>query len=188
MTLDEARASRRTYLAAGSLIFASGALVLFVTALKGLYLIAHQQGGLGSVNIKAIVGWIYEHGIVISWLWPWMSDTGFGGTFNIPLSPSAITGLALLIVAGFLFQNATRLKRWIGEVRELLAKEEMAASQRPLSQRQTTSSIVSGKDTTVTQQITNHYNHPPDNPRTPIIVAFIGAAAIVISAVVKLWQ
>ena len=185
MTFDEARASRRTYLTVSASAFIFGTLTLFVTVLKGLYLIAYQQGGLGSDAIKAVVSWIYEHGIVISSLWPWMSDTGFGGTFNFPLSPSAILGLVLLIISATSLKNSARLKRWMSDVKELLAKEEMAASRRPPSQRQSVGNIASGGDTHVTQQITNHYNHRPDNPRTLIIVAVIGAIATVIASLLK---
>jgi len=187
MTDDEARTSRRTYLALGSLALVSGIPILLVTLLKGLYTIADQQSGFGSDRIKAIVVWIYNNGIFVPWLWPWMSDRGFGGASNIA-SPSFFVGAALLGIAVPLFGNASRLKRWINEVTELLAKKSMAASRRMQSSQQSIGNVQSGRDTNLTQQITNHYNHRLDNPWLPIIVAIIGAAAAIAAALIKSGQ
>jgi len=114
-----------------------------------------------------------------------MSDTGFGGTFNIPFSPSAILGLVFIGISVPSFTNAARLKRWISEVNELLAKEQMAASRRPPSSRQSVGDVQSGRDSHITQQITNHYNHRPDNPKIPIIAAFIAAVATIAAALLR---
>jgi hypothetical protein len=113
-----------------------------------------------------------------------MSDSGFGGMSNFPFSPSAILGWVLLIVGALLGTNARRLKRWIDDLNELLAKEQMAASRRSASQSQSIGDIRSGRDSHVTQQITN-YNHPPDNPKIPIIVAVIGVLGTIIAALLK---
>jgi hypothetical protein len=186
MTFNEARTSRRTYLVIGSLALVSGTLILLVTLLKGVLFAYLQADGRVPNNIitRAILS-IYEHGIVVSWLWPWMSETGFEGPSNPLLFPSVILGLAVIGVSAFLFKNAERLKRWIGEVKELLAKEEMAASRRPPSLRQSIGDVQAGRDSQVIQQITNHYNHRPDNPKVPIIAAIIGAIAVIAAALLR---
>jgi hypothetical protein len=184
MTFIEARTHRRAYLATGGFALVLGALIPLVTALKGLYIVADRQGGFGAYQIEATVGWIYQNGMIVSWLWPWMSDTGFGGTFNI-FSPSGLLGFTFIGVSAFSFTNAARLKRWITEVRELLAKEEMAASRRSPSSRQSVGDVQAGRDSHITQQITNHYNHRPDNPKVPIIAAIIGALAVIAAAFLR---
>jgi hypothetical protein len=112
-----------------------------------------------------------------------MSESGFGGN-NPLLYPSVILGLTFIGVSSLLFKNAARLKRWIGDVRELWAKEEMAASRRPPSSRQSIEAQA-GHDSYIIQQITNHYNHRPDNPKAPIVAAIIGAIAVIAAALLR---
>lgn len=191
MTYSEARKLRNIYLLTGSLALVSGITILLVTALKMAYgglacRIDYHQGCLSddSVLIRAI-SWIYENGIVVSWPWPWMSGTDLGGTHNPVFSPSGILGLMLIGVSGLLIRNnAARLTRWMGEVRELLTKEEMASSRRLPSSLQSID-VQAGRDSHINQQITNHYNHRPDNPKIPIFAAVIGAIAVIAAALVR---
>ena len=104
--------------------------------------------------------------------------------FGFFLHPSIILGIALFVVAYLLFQNAKKLKTWMDEVRALLAKEDMRASLRPGSSRQSIGDIQAGRDVSVSQEISNYYNHRPDNPKLAIIVAVIGAVA---TGVVNAW-
>jgi hypothetical protein len=98
------------------------------------------------------------------------------------LHRSIILAIALLVVGSLLFKNAKRLKTWMDEVKALLAKEDMRASLRPGSSRQSIGDIQAGRDVSVSQEITNHYNHRPDDPKLAIIVAIIGAVAVIVSA------
>jgi hypothetical protein len=190
MTYPEARKLRNIYLLTGSLAFVSGTTILLVTALKMAYggvacRIAYHPGCLGDDSLLiGAVSWIYENGIVVSWLWPWMSETDLGGTHNLALSPSGILGVVLIGVFGLLIRNAARLTRWMAEVRELLTKEEMASSRRLQSSLQSID-VQAGRDSHITQQFTNHYNHRPDNPKTTIFAAVIGAIAVIAAALVR---
>jgi len=74
------------------------------------------------------------------------------------------------------------------EVRALLAKENMRDSLKPNSNRQSMGDIQAGRDLSVVQEITNHYNHRPDRPKYTIIVAIIGAVAAIVAAWLKKGQ
>lgn len=186
MTFDEARTRRFTYLAGGILANIFGVLILIVTDLKGIQIRIYEKQQEGVQIFQPALGWIFENVVVVRWLWPWMSDSGFGGMSNFPFSPSAILGWVLLIVGTILGTNARRLTRWIDEVNELLAKEQMAASRRSASQWQSIGDVRSGRDSHITQQIANYYNHRrPDNPKIPIIVAVIGVLGTIIAALLK---
>ena len=183
MTFDEARTRRFIYFAGGILAIIFAALFLIVTDLKGIHLRTYEKQHAGDEFWQNALGLIFENVVVVRWLWPWMSDSGFGGMSNFPFSPSAILGWVLLIVGGLLGTNARRLKRWLDDVKELLAKEQMAASRRPASQRQLTGDVHSGRDSHIT--LTNYYNQRPDNPKIPIIIAIIGVVGTIIAALLK---
>jgi hypothetical protein len=180
MTFNEARTSQQTYLVTASVLLVSGISILLVIALKDLFSFTHQYG---PVLIDQIIIWIYAHVFVVSWLWSLMPETGFGGTPAV-LSPSGILALAFIGSSTLLFNNAARLRRWIGEVREMLAKEEMAASRRPPSSWQSIDARA-GRDSHTTAQITNYYNHRPDNPKNTIIAAIITALAVIAAALLR---
>jgi hypothetical protein len=190
MTYNEAQTSRNIYVLLSFLAFALGIFILLVTGLKAFWLgfacgAAQHQNCLGNESffIKPIRS--IKDAPVVSWLWPWISESGFGGTSNPLLFPSTIVAFTLVFVGYFLRQNAAKLNKWMREVRELLAVEQMANSRRPPQSRQSIGDVHVGRDSNITQQITNHYNHRPDNPKAPIIVTIIGAIATIAAALMR---
>ena len=119
---------------------------------------------------------------VVQWLWPWMSDIRFDGSLSLFVRPSFVAGVALCVFGAFLLQDAKRLKIWMREVKELLAKESMRASLNPNSNHQSVGNVKAGQSVSITQEIVNHYNHPPDKPKATLLVAVIGAIATIIAA------
>jgi hypothetical protein len=95
MTFDEARTRRFTYFAGGILAIIFGVLILIVTDLKGIHLSTYQKQHPGDEFWQNALGWIFENVVVVRWLWPWMSASGFGGMSNFPFSSSAILGWVL---------------------------------------------------------------------------------------------
>ena len=188
MTNDQARAYRWTYglLGGGAAIIGTPTLVLSV--LKIGYEFNHQPGqptpivdpfgGILRVLFGIIPG-------TLNWVWPWLSDYGvFGWPFSLVLAPTALLGLVLVFIAAFSSGEVRKLTKWISEVKELLHKEEMAASRRPPSPKQSVENVAAGRDAII--NLNNHYNHRPDNPKTPIVVAVIGAIAVMVAALIGL--
>lgn len=121
----------------------------------------------------------------LNWVWPWLSDYGiFGWPFSLALAPTALLGLVLVFIAAFCSGEVRRLTKWISEVKEILHKEEMAASRRPSSPGQSVKNVSAGHDTII--NLNNYYNHRPDNPKTPIVVAVIGSIAVMVAALIGL--
>lgn len=185
MTFEEAKWKRFVYFALFILSFISGLLVLTVTFLKLLSASA-SSGNLFSRPIRGVVSLLYYDIPVVrsavQWLWPSMSSVGSEEPLEMLLNPTIVAGCALVTVGGFLLQNAQRLGTWMREVKELLAKEQMRDSLKPPSNRQSTGNIKAGGDVSLSQQITNHYNHRPDNPKYAMIAAVIAALAAIIAA------
>jgi hypothetical protein len=186
MTFEEARWTRFAYLVLACLAFVSGVSILFVTAMKIAYAAA-EPGGVFAVPIRAVTSEFYYNLFIVRWLWPWMSDASFDGPLGILLCPTVIVGLALIAVTRPLLNNAERLATWMREVKALLAKEGMRASLRSGSSRQSIGDIQAGRNVRISQEITNHYNHRPDNPRSAIIVAVIGAVAAIAGPALSAW-
>ena len=184
MTFDDARKSRRRSFWLGCLTLATGFPLLIVSFLKVFYNICVQNGGQPLGLFRNLIFSVYEGFPGISWLWPWMSDTSLESPGSTVMSPTGILGLALTFIGAAFFRNWTRLDKWIAEVKELVSKKEMADTHRPAGnyQQQTTGDVISGGDSNITQQITNHYNQRPDSPKAPIIVALIGAVAVIAAA------
>lgn len=115
-----------------------------------------------------------------------MSDTSLETSITSALSPTGILGLTLVFISATLFGNWSRLDKWIIEVKELVDKQEMAATRRlpNMRQQQSVSNVSSGGDTSINQQITNHYNHRPDSLKVPIIATVIGAIGIIAAVLV----
>lgn len=185
MTFEEARWKRFVYLVLSVLAFIPGLLIFAVTFLKILYALAGASN-LFSRPIRGIISLLYYDVPVVrsavQWLWPSMSSVGSEEPLEMLFNPTIIAGFALVTVGGFLLQNAQRLGTWMREVKDLLAKEQMRASLKPPSNRQSTGSIKAGRDVSLNQQITNHYNQRPDNPKYAIIAAIIAAVAAIIAA------
>lgn len=185
MTYGEAKERRFTYSALFVLTFAFGLPILVTTILKSFH-VAVQSGSLPFIPFGGIVRTFYYNipvvNFVVQQLWPWMSVVRYFIISDILLCPSLVVGEILLIIAFFFLQNAIRLSAWMQEARELHEKEKMRDSLKPPSSRQSIGNVQAGGDANIKQEITNHYNHRPDNPRTPIVVAFIGAAAAIVAA------
>ncbi len=186
MTDDQARAYRRTYVELGASAAIIGIPTLVLSVLKIAYEFIHQAGQ--PTPLFDPVGGILRllAGIMpLNSVWPWLSDYGiFGFPFDLALAPTALLGWVLLFIAAFCLRAVNKLTRWISEVKELLHKEEMAASRRRFSPKQSVENVSAGRDATI--NLTNHYNHRPDNPKIPIIVAIIGAIAVVVAALIGL--
>ena len=184
MTFDEAKKSRRKSFWLGCFTLVIGLPLLIVSFLKVTYNICVQEGGQPSGLFRDIIFSIYNGIPGILWLWPWMSDTNLDTPVHSAMSMTGIIGLVLVFIGIASFNNWVRLDRWIAEVKELVSRREMADTHRPPSvrQEQITGNVISGGDSTINQQITNHYNQRPDSPKAPIIVAIIGALAVIAAA------
>ena len=188
MTFNKARTSRRVYLMSSFSAFAAGFVILLVTAMKQIYIFISGQDVFGGDVLRTTIGWIYREAIFVPWLWPWMSGTGFDGATVLPLSllsPTGFVGFALLTVGAFLSDHARRLRRWMVEVKGLIAKQDMISSLRPSSSKQSTADVRAGRDANISQQITNHYNNPPDSRKVPIIVALITVLGAIAAAFLR---
>lgn len=188
MTYEQARAYRRTYLLLGGGAAIIGLPTLVLSILKIGYEFTHQPGQ-PSPTFDPFRGTLRGlYGIIpgtLDWLWPWLSDYGsFGWPYSLALAPTALLGWALIFFAAFCSGEVIKLTKWISEVKELLHKEQMAASRRPPSPEQSVKNVSAGRDAIIS--LTNHYNHRPDSPKTPIIVAVIGAIAVIIAALIGL--
>ena len=181
MTFNEARTYRNTYVVMSILALVLAVLILFVTFLKTLWLGFSCKTQFH--QLCQAISSIKE--LIVSWLWPWMSESGFGGTSNPLRSPRLQRHSRFSLSESFLRKNAARLNNWLREVTELLAIEQMADFSRPRQSRQSIGDVQAGRDSHITQQITNYYNHRPDNPKAPIIAAVIGATAAIAAALLR---
>lgn len=188
MTNDQARAYRRNYVLLGGGAAIIGLPTLALSVLKIGYQFNHQVGQ--PAPLFDPIGGILRVLLAImpsalNWVWPWLSDYGiFGWPLSLALALTALLGWALIIIAAFCSGEVRKLTKWISEVKELLHKEEMAASRRPSSPKQSVENVFAGHDAII--NLNNHYNHRPDNPKTPIIVGIIGAIAMVVAALIGL--
>lgn len=186
MTFKEARTQRSIYRLLGALTFPLGALTVIATFLKTFYY-TNSPALITLGFFKNTAALAYRELFFVRWLWPWMSVANLDspiGPISLFLCPSIIVGYALVFGSRVLFQNAKRLTEWIKEVKGLLAKEGMRDSLRPMSGGQSTGNVQAGRDANINQHITNHYNQRPDNPKTPFIVAAIGVAGAIVSAII----
>ncbi|WP_428377235.1 hypothetical protein [Lichenicoccus sp.] len=187
MTYQQVIKNRRNYVllvGAASLI---GLPTLALTILKVTF-VHEQQLAQYNPHLDPILGVLrLIFGVIPALLpvWPWLSDgLGFGWPYGLFLAPTALVAWVLAFLAGHSVNTVKRLTRRLTEVRELVDKEEMAASRRPASTRQSVEGVTSGRDTVI--NLTSHYNHRPDSPKTTLSVAMIGAFGAVAAAVIGL--
>ena len=189
MTYAQARVYRRNYVLLGWAAAIVGLPTVTLTVLKVGYEFYQQQPGYTTLPFDPFGGILrILLGIIpgpIRWIWPWLSDYGtFEWPLNLVLAPTSLLGWVLIVIAAISLNQERKLKKWISDVKELFHKEEMLASRRPLPAKQSVGNVYAGHDAIVT--LNNHYNHRPDNPKIPIIVAVIGAIAVIVAALMGL--
>lgn len=188
MTYDQARAYRRTYILLGVGAAMIGIPVMVLSVLKIGYEFNNPPDGPAPIidpfgEILRVLHMIIP--VAFDWIWPWLSDYASSGwPYSLALAPTVLLGWVLIFVATFCFGEVRKLTRWISEVKELLHKDEMVASQRPASPGQSVKNLSAGRDAIV--NLSHHYNHRPDSPETPIIVAVIGAISVIVAALIGL--
>ena len=181
MTFDQAKKSRRGYFLLGCVTYVAGIPIFLVSLLKVIYNICIHRSFFIFGGIQSIVASIYNIP-GIPWLWDRMSGTSLETPLASVFSPSGILGLVLIFIGRASFGNWSRLNGWIGEARELDQRQEMAATLRRTRPRQAAGSMNSDGDTILEQQVESHYSTHPNNPRTTILGAVVGAMAVIAAA------